>query len=391
MDGTSTQLDDELATILDALFRCTKVDLQIEDAQAGSPLSCADGGSPDFNRRSASEHPDDTSVGACEEEQRGSILQGEDLALLLTLKPVRGSLETEMSNAFGLCGPEDLQLECWNRLTACLFVSAQLVPCGPEYADDDLVVVKGRCCVGAPAADVPAACSRGLPQRLQPLQMAAVSTQGDCCPSVYRLGLKVEGQLTCAVSTRHFVRVEVELGSLTQLRRVFADMSDAAAGFSALCAEEQSMDVALAVTNLCCPPSDTDTDVLQQLSYNEFSSYGMLSSGSALMTLLKPTTVINPLKVEVRVTEPLPRYNCVQVSVSNPLTRTVRVQDLCVHLPTTTSVDDAADGSSPCIFSAKSGKDEASFRPHGFDAACRVECFMVGTETEVCVMRSAAF
>eukprot|EP01061_Rhynchopus_euleeides_P014347 TRINITY_DN24909_c0_g1_i1.p1 TRINITY_DN24909_c0_g1~~TRINITY_DN24909_c0_g1_i1.p1 ORF type:complete len:538 (+),score=103.73 TRINITY_DN24909_c0_g1_i1:58-1671(+) len=404
--------DEELQTILDAVYDCTTVDLQFQEATSAKPGTPTGGVKPTSTPDPASGLPVPRAAGSSgasgsptsrvrDEEMRGGVLQGEHVSLLLCLRPQRDKLEECIGHTFGLYGSEQKQLDCWKSLTSVIHAEIQLLPLvhpsverilseTKKSKSRDVSVLRGKDDFDiSPEGDLRTG-TNGLcrtTQTARPLQVASLPSNksGECRSSVYKLEFVVKDcGLNTAQQVRDFIHVRVELGSLASLKRMIAEATE---GAMYPHPGRENTDVSLALGNLCCHPTEEDTAVLRDLSNVDIYSGRSCMSAPSLLVLVREATVLGPLKVDVSTTEPYPGFNCVQVTVCNPLSLNVTIADLCVHLPTTipSGLENvtANDPETLCILSSiPSVANTAITSPCGFEATLKIECYMVAAGKE---------
>ena len=404
---------EELQAILDALYDCTTVDLQLQEAPLPSAAPTQAKGEANRSvhipslKEASLPQPDEAA-----EQHRGPVLHGEHVSLLLYLRPKRDKLEECIGHSFGLYGSEQKQLDCWNNLTSIVHAEIQLLPSDHPSVDriigesiksetagrrKDVSVIRGKEDYGWVDGDFSRdSGTSGMCHTLQtarPVQVAALSSKsGECRPSVYKLEFVVKD---CNIdekanSARDFIHVKVELRDLASLKKVIAEATE---GVTSRARTRENTDVSLALGNLCCHPTDEDTAVLRDLSNISAYTERAWMNAPSLLIVLRQTTVLEPLKVDVTTTEPYPGMNCVQVTVCNPLTLKVTITDLCIHLPTTiplgleSQLGKGPDSEILCILnSIPSVAHTAITSPCGFDATMKIECSLVSVGKEVCTV-----
>eukprot|EP01060_Flectonema_neradi_P026876 TRINITY_DN3632_c0_g2_i7.p1 TRINITY_DN3632_c0_g2~~TRINITY_DN3632_c0_g2_i7.p1 ORF type:complete len:297 (+),score=60.02 TRINITY_DN3632_c0_g2_i7:35-925(+) len=223
-----------------ALFSCTRVELLFNEAPAGVKQPCATRSptpepptpaeikSP-MRRRSESEIFGDVVM----EQHRGPIFNGEQVALLLSLTPVKSKLESVFATTFGIPtgSSSDRQIQLWNRLTETLFIQLHLLseppastlPDDPTRADD-LVTLPG-------SHPTPFKSKVSFPvQSITPIQKAKLVTRRGkehFRSSVYKLEFVVKDlNVTCTDKTRCYIWLSVELPNQLHLQKIVAEVTE---------------------------------------------------------------------------------------------------------------------------------------------------------------------
>ncbi|KAJ9461766.1 hypothetical protein DIPPA_53936 [Diplonema papillatum] len=460
-------MEEDLESILSAVFSTTTFDLQFSESPADPEASLKRRGSstvstpidhpsstPEASKEKGKEQlsPLEPSLSPWKQQaqsaRHGPILNGEQVKLVLSLTPVPEKLRSTFEDVFGLADDEKI-LTCWNALTSSLYVTIGLFP--PSHpavqaatANDraDVIVCRGnfpdesagqcdleltgkafkfesdlevrenhfpnshaadsRKEIRDPDYDAVAQGAVYPTKQYRPVRESTLATKRGkpvFKPSLYRLDF-VAKHVTCRTEVKHFIHLRISLGQLAHLQSVVARVT----GHLPVNPLERRVTRALpdaealcvAAGDLCHWTESEDRAVLNNIMSFGGNSDPSWTNAPCLATMIRPALLIEPLKAEVNVAEPFPGLNCVQVTVSNPLTHDLHIQELCIHLPTTVPLEyheqeQAKEATAPILpqtttmctlKSAPADFVTSVVAANGFETVYKLQCYMVAVDGE---------
>ena len=405
-------MSNEGESVAKALFSCTRVELLFNESPAGEKPqqpqqelkeSCSSERlSTPMRSRSGSEIMFDT-MGM--EEHRGPIFNGEKVALLLSLTPDKKKLESVFEMTFGISakGSSNRQIDLWNKLTELLFIQLHLLSEPPASTlpddparSDDLVTLPG-------AHQTPDRSKIAFPVQsttsIQKSKLMSRRGREYYRPSVFKLEFIVKDiNAPSTDKTRCYIWLAIELPNPSHLQTILSEVTELGVSSPAENIFNRSLESSgkLGMSRSSGRSEKESKSLLMQI-YNSIpipprTSNTTESCGNTpYMIVMKPAWLFDPLRVELHVVEPFPGYNCVQVSISNPLNHNVLINELSIHLPTTVnakaeinSTGNTTSGSTYCMLATSPTTMGAHIiGMSGFEAVFKIECFMMAVENEV--------